>query len=473
MIETKKVDLYFSYISYFLRTAANVVLLPIILSKLSSDEYGLWNVYISIGAFVNLIDAGFGIVMRRYLTYSYCGMENIPDDGNIEKMKMNSKPNFKLLFRIFYASKRLYFRLSIYAMIIVLLISVYVLKIRNTVSMEMVLVSWGIYGLSVVLSIYYIVYGSILKALGKNKESSIFVIVQYAVYLSLSILLLLSDMGIIGVAVANFVSTFLYRSLCIGFINKFFAEQKEIRNEIKKEEKSEQNRIYDLIKKNSQGLGLISISNYVVSYGSTLICSIFLPLKTIASLGLTNQMIGVVSSVATTPSSVFMPKLSDITLHGDKEKLKNWYSIIFILLFVVYLVGGVCLLLLGDYVLELINSQTSLLSMPIVIIMLITSYLQSNHQRCTGFIMIFNKQPHVKAYIVSSILTMVLSGVCLRISRNICSYVVVALIVQCSYNAWKWPYEANKYVEINVGEMWHRGFMVLKNKFISIDERSN
>lgn len=50
-----------------------MILLPVVLHFLPSDELGLWYVFLSIGTFVSLFDFGFTPQMARQITYSFSG----------------------------------------------------------------------------------------------------------------------------------------------------------------------------------------------------------------------------------------------------------------------------------------------------------------------------------------------------------------------------------------------------------------
>lgn len=462
MITTGKKDIFLSYISYFLRITSNIFLLPIILKKMPEAEYGLWNIYVAVGALVLLIDIGFSMVIVRFITYAFCGATDIPEYGipNVD----NNNTNYRLLFRVFFTGKRIYKKLFGIALVIVLLFYGYLLAVGGErVSSGKIIVSWGIYGFSICMYIYYVAYNCVIKGLGKLKESYIFYIVQQIIYIVIATVLLSLNMGILAIAIANFIGTFVFRLLNTRFIYRLFGSEMEVYHEVEKENKNNSVHIYDAIKRNTKGLAVVTISSYVVSYGGTLICSTFLSLDQIASYGLTNQLVGIIASVASIPFSTFIPKMSDLQLKGETSKLKNYYSIIYTFQLLVYLIGGSILVVAGNFVLEWYGTSTLMLSNIWITIMLLSSFAINNHQRCTNFIMLSNKQPHIKAYFISSIVTIIISLGALAVTRNVGAYILSALFVQLCYNAWKWPMEVNKQIQIKEVDKWKRSFNVVKN----------
>lgn len=455
MIKTGKKDIIVSYIAYFLRLTTNIFLLPIILKKLSSEEYGLWNVFLSVGAFVNLIDMGFGVIIVRYITYAFCGAQDISETG-VPKLKGDGTTNYSLLFRIFFAGKRVYGKLFLIAIIIVSFLSIYIMHIINEVDFKKAFFSWIIYGFSICLYIYYISYNCLVKGLGKLKESYIFYIIQQVIYLGIAAVLLSMNWGILAMAVANFIASLVFRFLNICYVRKLFFVENELYQRIKHERRKETEYIYHAIKNNTRGLALVTTSNYISTYGGTVVSSAFLSLEQIASYALTNQIIGIIAAIATVPFSIFMPKLSDLQLNHKMEQVKNYYAGISVFMLVIYLLGGLTLGIAGNWALGLFGTNINLLPVFWVIILLFNSYILSCHQRCTNFIMLSNRQPHIKAYGISSIITLLLTVIGLAITRNIAGYIIPALLVQLAYNAWRWPMELNKQIQMRPFEKWRR-----------------
>ena len=60
MIKTGKKEAAIGYINYFITSLSNLIILPIILNNISSEEYGLCGIFLSIQAFVSFFDLGFG-----------------------------------------------------------------------------------------------------------------------------------------------------------------------------------------------------------------------------------------------------------------------------------------------------------------------------------------------------------------------------------------------------------------------------
>jgi len=444
MINTGKKDIVVSYLAYFLRLTANIILLPIILSQLSTDEYGAWNIFISIGAIVNLVDVGFGSVLTRYSTYAFCGARSIGEKG-LPEMGEESNTNYELLNKVFYVAKRIYSKLFAITIIISVVLTGYILfKTVQLLDTVYVVSAWLIYAASCCMQIYYVSYNCIIKGMGNIKESSGYFIIQQVVHIALAFILLRLGFGLIGLATSHFVSTLVFRVLNSRFLKKKLSLSKDILLEMKADISTEYEAVYAAVKKNTKEIALVTVSNYFSNYGMTLICSMFLPLSAIASIGITNQLIGVVGGIANGVFSSYISKMGDMLINGKLKKLRSLFSKLNVWFILAYVVGTVAVVFVGPIALRIIQSDTQLLNTPIILLMALSSFLINNHQRCTNFIMLSNRQPHVKAYFITTLAVLIASFACMLLSHSVLGYIIPNLVIQAFYNGWKWPLEAYK-----------------------------
>lgn len=444
MIDTGKKDIAVSYLAYFLRLTANIILLPIILSQLSADEYGAWNIFISIGAIVNLVDVGFGSVLTRYSTYAFCGARAISEKGLPEMGEENST-NYELLHKVYYVAIKIYTKLFLMTVIISVVLTGYIVfKTVHLLDTSYTVAAWLIYTASCCMQIYYVSYNCIIKGMGKIKESNGYFIIQQVVHITLAVILLRIGLGLIGLAASHFVSTLVFRMLNSRFLKRKLSLSKDIMQRMKADISTEYKAVYTAVKKNTMEIALVTISNYFSNYGMTLICSMFLPLSAIASIGITSQLIGVVGTMAGTAFSTYMSKMGDMLINSKFKELRRLFSKVNVWFIFTYVVGTVAIIVAGPIALRIVQSDTQLLNTPIILLMALSSFLINNHQRCTNFIMLSNRQPHVKAYIITTLAVLIASFVCMLLTHNVLGYIIPNLVIQALYNGWKWPMEAYK-----------------------------
>ena len=64
-----------------LRIASGVIVLPLVLRLLPSQEVGLWNIFLTIGSLATLLDFGFANAFSRNVTYIFSGVKELNQKG--------------------------------------------------------------------------------------------------------------------------------------------------------------------------------------------------------------------------------------------------------------------------------------------------------------------------------------------------------------------------------------------------------
>lgn len=80
-INISKNDIIWNYIGIIVSLMGNFLLIPFLLNFLSTDYYGLWNVFISLGAISVLFDFGFNSLFARNIAYSWSGVESLSKEN--------------------------------------------------------------------------------------------------------------------------------------------------------------------------------------------------------------------------------------------------------------------------------------------------------------------------------------------------------------------------------------------------------
>ena len=81
-INISKNDIIWNYIGIIVSLMGNFLLIPFLLKFLSTDYYGLWNVFISLGAVSVLFDFGFNSLFARNIAYSWSGVKNLSKEND-------------------------------------------------------------------------------------------------------------------------------------------------------------------------------------------------------------------------------------------------------------------------------------------------------------------------------------------------------------------------------------------------------
>lgn len=466
MIQIKRTDVLINYIGYFFKLFSNIIVLPLVLTKVSSETYAMWIIFLSIGTIINLIDFGFGPVITRYSTYAFCGASNIPKTG-LPLIKKDGNPNYELLFTILLSAKKIYKYISIITIVILLLpgsLYIYYLTLKNGLNLVTITSSWIIYVGGICIYMYFNFISNVIKGLGKIKEVQIANIISNLVYIVFIVIFLNLKFDLFSLTISSTINSIILVILLYIPIRRL-KNSNNIEYECAKNNfKDNFNNTYASMKFNSKKIGLITITNYIQNQLTTILFSFFLDLRFIAAYGLSIQLIGIIYSFSSIPFTTYLPKINEYRLEEKYEKVKNYLSHTLLFFYVFYICGSLYILLLGNWTLSLIKSNTMLLSSLPLLLLIVYLFILNNHQKATEIISQGNVQPHVKAYLISSIIAVAFGTIILFFTRSFLYFIMFNIAVQIAYNGWKWPYMLFKDNDLKFNQMIRNGLKLVYSK---------
>jgi len=447
-VQIGKKDIYWNYAATFLKIAASVLLLPLILNKLPEEEVGIWSVFVTITAFSNLFDFGFNPSFTRNISYIFSGVTQLKKTG-IQDIKEQNEAvvDYDLLKGVINTMKWLYLRMSLMLFALLSLLGTYYIYnlLENYSGSHMkVYIAWGLLCVINVYNLYTLYYDCLLQGKGLIKISKQIIILGQSAYLIVAVILLLSGYGLIAIISAQAISVILIR-----IISHIVFFDKQMKKLIENHDGRNRKEILDAILPNSVKVGLTTIGSFAIQKSALIIGSLFIDLKTIASYGISMQLIGVIAVFASIYSMTFQPKIAQLRVENNIQGIKNIYLKSIILFLITYLFCSIGLVILGNTLFVLIGSQTKLLPQSILLVALLISLLENNHTIAGNFLMTKNEVPFFKASIISGVITIVLLYLFLDFTTmGVWAMVLAPGIAQVLYQNWKWPYEIIKDLKI-------------------------
>ena len=107
-----KSDVLWNYGATFLKIASSTLLLPLILRMMPSETVGIWTIFMTVTAFANLLDFGFGPSFTRNVTYVFSGVKNLKTAG-FEIVETQKEVDYGLLKGVISAMQWFYSRIAI------------------------------------------------------------------------------------------------------------------------------------------------------------------------------------------------------------------------------------------------------------------------------------------------------------------------------------------------------------------------
>lgn len=451
-VEIEKKDVVWNYLGTIASLGSNLVMVPILMFFLDSDLLGLWQIFTSIGAIALLLDFGLTPTLARNIAYVWSGAQVLIEFG---VHKTEEQPvNYELLLIVIKVCKYIYLIIAVLSFALLSVCgSLYINHISEAIGGQLYILAWGIYVIAIFMNLYYYYYSSILIGVGGIAENNKAKVIASIVQIVLCTVLLIFRASILAPALAYLLYGVLYR----GLAKRYFYEYSNIGDNLEKINiKVKLNvikKIFFIIWHNAWRDGLVSLSNYLITQANTIICSLFFNLEQVGIYSLSLQFVTAIGLLSSVPYSTYQPKIQSAYLNNNMDTIKKIMSIVVTLYCGFFVVGMVGLIFVGIPILHIIKPNyvfnTSTLG-----IMGIYMFLQKRYSLYTSYISNTNKVPYVKAFLFSSMLSVVLSYIlCAKTSLGIWGIVLGQLISQSLYNNWYWPHSVKKQLKLDTIQM--------------------
>jgi len=442
-----KKEIAWSYAGTIFMIGAGVILLPFILHKMPQETVGVWNIFQAITALVLLLDFGFRPTFARNISYIFSGVETLQKEG-VTHIPSDARVNYGLLKGALIAMQRFYryMAIGVFA-ILVTAGSAYFYYILQKYSGDRqdAMIAWVLLIVINCYNLYTFYYDALLTGKGYIKRSQQINMFGQAIYIGLAIGLIYAGFGLTAIVASQLVSTIIRRVL---MYHVFYtpALNKQLVPAVPEEPKQ----ILSAISPNAVKIGLTQLGSFLVNKSAILIGSVFLTLDEIACYGITLQVMDILARCAMVFYQSYTPKLAQCRAENDLNGLRRYYLLCTSSMAVVFAVGGLVWVWSGDWILDLIDSQTHFVPTAMLCVMLLISVLEHNHAQSAGFIMADNKIPFFIPSLVSGAATVILLGAFLGVCHwGLWGVILAPGIAQLAYQNWKWP-------SVVIKELWGR-----------------
>jgi len=467
-ITLSKKDVVWGYFAQFFSMASGILVLPLILRLLTPEEIGMNYLMLTVGSMVSLFDFGFAPQFGRNISYIFSGAQVLLKEG-IELNDGEKKDvNYRLLATMIKTAKYIYQILSFIVLFVMLTFgTLYIYKVTNGFSnVHNSLIIWTVYSVSTFFNVYYTYYTSLLSGQGKIMETKKAMVYSKITYIVLVLVLLLSGVGLLGVCIANLIAPFVSRYLSHNY---FFTKELKNKIEIFSISKKEELELFSIIWHNSKKLGVVFIGSYAISKFGMFLAGLYLTLSEVSSYGLMMQLVGIILGISGTLFVILEPKLSALKVTNHKLELLRSFSFSLGVLYLLFILGAICLLFIVPPLLIIMKSNAFLPSFGIVLLYLIVMLLEANHTFFSTIIVIGNSVPFMWVALISGVLIAFGSYLSLSFtSLGLLGLIIVQGIVQLAYNNWKWPYVVCKEFGVNFFHFIYLSIIEVFNRFFKL-----
>ncbi|MDR2361187.1 MAG: hypothetical protein LBD91_00450 [Prevotellaceae bacterium] len=440
-------DVAWSYAATFLQIGVGIVLLPFILKIFSQETVAVWTIFLTVITLTGLFDFGFNPSFARNVSYVVSGVTELKKTGHLVVENRTGEIDYGLFKGMINAMRWFYARAACILFLLLATAGTYyiytLLKTYSGNHME-VYIAWAILIAINSYSLYTMYYDSLMQGKGLIKRSKQIKVVGQSVYLILAVGLILLRLNLIAVVSAQAASIVIIRLLSYRavYTDDFKRHLHQVTTRSRKE-------ILSYIYPNAVKVGLTGAGGFLVLRSSTIIGSLYLSLGEIASYGITMQVLHIISAIGGVYLLAYQPKIVQYRVQNDHHAIKRLYLKGCLLLFGAFLLGGLALVLLGEWVLNVIGSQTPLLSVSFILLALVICWLEMNHTIAGQLLLTKNEVPFFKAALFAGGLTLVLLVLFLKYTDlGVFGLILAPGLAQACYQNWKWPITAVEELQI-------------------------
>lgn len=456
-ITVSKGDVIWNYVGTILSMTSGFILLPLLMLFLSADELGLWYVFIAIANLSQLFEFGFNPTFARNIVYVMSGARRLSSAG-LDESSVSDGIDWHLLNVVIKSCKTIYALLSavVFAGLVVLG-SFYIHFVTNGMNLFSVWVSWAIFCVAIVLSLYFLYTETILRGYGdvagENKARTFSKLAQLAI----SAVLLLLNMGLVGASIGYLVG---------GLSLRFFgARQIMAHREIEEGRKSdrlpiEPSEVRETIRTISDIAwkdGMVQVSAYAATQMMSLIGSVTLGLAETGSYSVLMQFANAIANFACSYPKTFFPSFQSAYACQDFARMRKIVADGLVSLWFVSLVSTLGVTMIVLPLLPIIKPGF-IPNYPLFLLLTLYLVLWSQHSIFCSFIIGMNEIPYMRAFIISAMVGVAMSyAFAGPLGYGAFGLAIGQSLAQLAYNNWKWPVYLSRKIGTTYRALWLEG----------------
>jgi hypothetical protein len=438
-----------SWASYFVQFGSVLFIFPLLIKVYTPLEQSFWWLLNTIIGLALLTDSGFGAVLLRGVAYFNSGAEYLPRTKEEFEKKQNLltfQPNVNKLADLLTTMKRVYSYLGIFMLIILLIVGPLILW--NVMKLANHRIDFWIAYLVLIPYCQMLImtarWRSFLRGLG-------FIAKEARINTNLGMLRLVTYFILL-----SFKLPPLYLIICmlVEAVIKYFFLKSLILNWFKDNNKTIVNKnffdieIFKSLWTATWKEGLIEWGNYLLASGNSIIMAQVTNLQLMANFLLTTRILNIVSSVSQITLFSNIPKIYSLAAKNDIPKMKYTASGYMFTGIFIMIASFLFVIFFGDKALALLNKQSQLVPIGILILMMVTQILDTHSTFHAGIYISTNHVPFVIPSLVSGVIILGV-GFLINPIYGLIGIILLKFLVQLAFSNWysmvlslrllKWP----------------------------------
>jgi O-antigen/teichoic acid export membrane protein len=431
-------DLVAGVVAQMLQYGAALLLLPLIATRLSPTEIGVWYVFVTIQGLSTLVDFGFQPNIARAFAAAFAGSPELLREG-VSPATANG-PNLPLAAGILASSRRLYLVLA--TVTLALLLTAGTLYVSALVEGEAsapgpIRIAWSVFAAGIAINLYFLWAAPLLMGSDRVYQNYLSTIITRGGFSVLGAAALLVGGGLVALAAANLIA------VAAGAAFVLFALRPVLRDLAAVSTPAE-GHVLGSLWYNSSRTGLVLVGGFLINRANVLVFSTFVGLAASAQYAFTLQILSAGMAVAQLPTMVAVPRMTALRVQGRMDALARLFLIRHAFLLVAFALFAAAVGVVGQWALTLIGSHVSLMPPAIFALFSVVLLLELNSINAGYLLSTGNRVPFVRSALVSGAAVLAGSLGAVWLGWGVAGAVAAQGLVQLAYNNWKWPLEAWK-----------------------------
>lgn len=452
-------NMFWAYGAQFFNVAGSLLLLPLIVRHLPSEEVGMWFVFATLAGVAQLLELGFQSTISRNVTYAYSGAIKLTPDG-VPEFSLSRDSNKVLLADIIASSRTIYTIVSLAAAFILFVGGTWYVSTLsgNESNLKTMISAWLAFAIGQVATLNYNYINAALVGRGNIAEANKVVVANRASFVLVSAVFLIHGWGLNGLGMASILAAFLGRMLTRFYFKKLITP--DIGDDRRP---SICTSLHGVLWHNAFRFGIVQLGAFLILRANLLIATSVLGLKEAASYGLTMTLLLMLSGLSGVIGQVQLPKMNALQARKDIHGLQRVFGSVLVISLTLNLFGLAVLLVFGPWALHAVGSRTELLPTQQLLLLGIILLLEFNHSMGAMYLTTTNRIQFLQAAIWSGCAIIFLSILFVGYGK-IWALLLVQGGVQLAYNNWRWPQLALRHLKCSFIELFQKGFHEIRRK---------
>jgi len=406
--------------------------MPFALNEFSAEVFSIWMIFVTFYGLIFVFDFGLTSTISRQYNYILAGAKSIETQG--VSSNTSEQVDEQLFTHLYRSAKKIFLTIALAsACLLILVYFYYLMPVTSELNYD-ISIEWLLYAFAIIINLYCLSYNAIF--FGTHNVSSIYrgASISNIIFFAFSISLILLGYGLLSIAIARILSAlvyFIYSNLEVRKYNmlRYYKAEFPVADK-------------GILKKlvpNAAKLGVVTLSNFLVTKIPVLIVAAYFPLSVSGSYSLVLNIFTVILSISLLFMSIKTPQLNVYRQEKKYSSLCTLQRKIRMVCLLTAALAFMSFILIGEYALDFIGSNTLLPAMSVQLSFSLLYLLQVNRQISMNFIMSANKVPFLRPVLLTSVFCIIaIIGLFELGYQSLIIPVLVQLVLQSSFNNWYW-----------------------------------